>query len=139
MENCISNKFGFSQIKSEYLVDWLNLLCNTDYRYKKFIDHFLEEGNLFHSACRYQKYLREEEGRGKDIKVSNINEAVENKDIRSLNNIFQEIFIEPIDNEAVGFFIDYVKEKKFAVDDFINFHKNNIDKGFWLTLKKLIN
>jgi hypothetical protein len=138
VKDCMNIKLDFEEIKSEYLLDWLNLLCNTDKRYKKFIENFLEKENIFHSACRYQKYLREEEGRGREIKTSQIHEAIKKKDINTLNSIFQEIFIEPIDNEAIKYFMNYTEMEKFKVDDLIKLHKKDKDRGFWLTLKKLI-
>lgn len=138
MINLKENKFIEKNIKSVYLREWLNLLCNTKPRYEKFIDQFMDDGNMFHSACSYQKYLREEEGRGKDIKLDEIENALSNGDITKLNVMLQELFIEPIDNYEIDYLIDLIEREELKVSDIYDFHKSDKDRGFWLTLKKMM-
>lgn len=130
--------FDEENVKSAYLRDWLNLLCNTKPRYEKFIDQFMDDGNMFHAACSYQKYLREEEGRGKEIKLDHINTAIENGDLNTLNFILQELFIEPIDNNAIDYFISLIEKEELEPGDIYKLHKSDKDRGFWLTLKKMM-
>jgi hypothetical protein len=138
MNEFCSNKFDSKEVRSEYLREWLNLLCNTEKRYRKFMDNFFKASNLFHSACMYQKYLREEEGRGTDIKLDQIQYAIDNGDTKTLGVIFQELFIEPIDKEAVKYFVKLVQNEGLEVHDFISLKKNNRERSFWLTVKKAV-
>jgi hypothetical protein len=132
------DKFDEENIRSIYLRQWLNLLCDTEPRYEKFIDQFMDDGNMFHSACKYQKYLREEEGRGTDIKLDHIEKAIEAGDLNSLNVILQELFIEPIDDREIDYFVNLVEKEEISAGEIYNLHKNDRDKGFWLTLKKMM-
>lgn len=138
MERFYANNFSTRKIRSEFLIEWLSLLCDTEIRYKKFQELFLDTEDLFHSACRYQRYLRNVEGRGKNIHVDYIQEAVDNDDYETLHRTFQEIFIEPIDNEAIKYFINLVKGKKLVISDLLNFHNNDDERCFWLVLKKMM-
>lgn len=137
MNECCIVKFDAEEVRSEYLREWLNLLCNTERRYRKFMDNFFNNNNLFHSACKYQKYLREEEGRGKDIQINHIQNAIDSGDLNKLNMILEELFIEPIDKEAIKYFVSMVREEGTELADLINLHKNDKERGFWLTVKKL--
>lgn len=131
-------KFEVDNIKSGYLRDWLNLLCNTKPRYEKFIDQFMDDKNMFHAACLYQKYLREEEGRGKDIKLEQIENALGIGDMETLNVMLQELFIEPIDNNEIEYLIKLIDDEELKVSDIYDSHKYDKDRGFWLTLKKMM-
>ena len=136
MEYSHANNFSAEKIRSQFLIEWLNLLCDTESRYKKFQEMLLDNEDLFHSACKYQRYLRNVEGRGKDIDIDLIQEAADNGDYNTLHKIFQEIFIEPIDNEAIRYFINLTTEKKIVIYDLINNHNYDDERCFWLVLKK---
>lgn len=138
MGKSCTNKFAEEEVKSEYLREWLNLLCNTEKRYKKFMDHFIDNGHLFHSACQYQRYLRDEEGRGREIQVNHIQSAMDKGDLSALNNVIEELFIEPIDREAIKHFVRVMEKDDVELHDFINLYKSDRDRGFWLTVKKLM-
>lgn len=128
--------FDEEDVKSIYLREWLNLLCNTKPRYEKFIDQFMDDGNMFHAACSYQKYLRDEEGRGLNIDCDQLELAVRDGDMDEITRILQELFIEPIDSHEVDYFVELVEKHEMNVKDIYELHKNDHDRGFWLTLKK---
>jgi hypothetical protein len=138
MDNSFFYNFNFENKKSEFIMDWLNLLCDTEGRLNKFTEKFLDIHNVFHSACSYQRYLRSEEKRGQNIQIHNIQQAVTLKDLVKLKAIFQEMFIEPIDNEAIKYFIKMTEEKKMVINDLVNLHNIDEEKSFWLILKKIM-
>lgn len=131
-------KFNVESVNSEYLRDWLGLLCNTEKRSKEFIDNFLDDKNLFDSAFRYQRYLRNEEGRGKEITIKHLKKAIEEEDLKTLTKLLQEMFIEPIYSDAVNHFFNLVKRQNHQINDFIKLYKSDKDRGFSLTIKKLM-
>ena len=138
MERFFATDFSTQKVRSEFLIEWLNLLCDTESRYKKFRELFFDAGDLFHSACKYQRYLRNVEGRGKEINIDYIQDAVDNGDYDTLQRAFQEIFIEPIDNEAIKYFINLTKEKRLMICDLLNIHNDDDERCFWLVLKKMM-
>jgi hypothetical protein len=138
MDNSFLSNFNFENEKSEFIMEWLNLLCDTDDRLNKFVEEFLDTHNIFHSACNYQRYLRSEEKRGQNIQIGNILQAVAIKDLVKLKSIFQEMFIEPVDKEALKYFMKITEERKMVINDFIDLHNMDQEKSFWLILKKVM-
>ena len=138
MGNSFLYNFNFENEKSEFIMEWLNLLCDTDIRLNKFIKDFLDTHNVFHSACSYQRYLRREEKRGQNIQICNILQAAALKDMVKLKLIFQEMFIEPVDKEALKYFIKITEKRNMVINDIINLHNLELEKSFWLILKKVM-
>lgn len=137
MNQVIATVSKFEDIKSQYLRKWINILCNTEARYSEFVDKFLDNNNIFYSVSEYQRYLRAK-GEGNKVDIVDMQKAVDIGDVITLNYMFEDLFMEPIDREAVSHFMSLAKQEKLKLTDIIDYHKKDQDRGFWLTIKKVM-
>lgn len=129
--------YNFEEIKSEYLKRWLNILCNNEVRYNEFVSKFLNKNNVFLSVSEYQRYLKASRD-SKAFNLEGMQEALDNGDEKTLNYLLEELFMEPIDCEAVNRFMKLAKDERIRLNDLISYHQKDQSRSFWLTMKKVM-
>lgn len=84
-------------IKSDFMENWYNLLCNTPEREKEFLEKFYRDDKwLLVTLSKYRKY-QIQQGRGRDITSEDLMFATNKEE---LINLLQEIFLYPVEEKG---------------------------------------
>lgn len=88
------------KLVTQYIKDWLHLLCNTDELLDLFANEYLDVKCLWISIAGFQSYLKSA-GRGRDITAEQLQDCVNRRDDRQLKALLEELLLIPIDGETL--------------------------------------
>ncbi len=100
-----------------YLKRWLNILCNTEEYYAKFVNSYMDITDLEYSMFEFRNYLKHI-GRGQDITIGQLQESIKVRDKTELKALLEELLLIPVDNKEI---MKVLKIKSYAeLQDFID-------------------
>jgi hypothetical protein len=101
-----------TELKSNFMEKWYNLLCNTPEREKEFLEKFYRNDKwLLGQLGDYRKYQMQQ-GRGRDITAEDLMFATNKEE---LINLLQEIFLYPVEEYELGYIAKYLKSYEYLL------------------------
>ncbi len=101
-----------TELKSDFMENWYNLLCNTPEREREFLEKFYRDDKwLFGQLGDYRKYQMQQ-GRGKDITAEDLIFATTKKE---LIDLLEEVFLYPITGTDMFYIAKYLKNYDYLL------------------------